>query len=150
MFLLCFVTIQTNYCFDEKKFIEKLTFCKFNKTFFKFMDLELIREYCLSKSSVTESTPFDETTLVFKVLNKIFCLLSPNPPFSINLKCLPEKAIELREEYEEIRPGFHMNKKHWNTVELEGNLSWELLKEMIDDSYRLVVEKMPKKDRGSL
>ena len=114
------------------------------------MDLELIREYCLSKSSVTESTPFDETTLVFKVLNKIFCLLNPNLPFSINLKCLPEKAIELREEYEEIRPGFHMNKKHWNTIELEGNLSWELIKEMIDDSYRLVVEKMPKKDRGSL
>ncbi|MEE9431834.1 MAG: MmcQ/YjbR family DNA-binding protein [Melioribacteraceae bacterium] len=114
------------------------------------MDLELIREYCLSKPSVSESTPFNETTLVFKVLNKIFCLLNSNPPFSINLKCLPEKAIELREEYEEIRPGFHMNKKHWNTIELEGNLSWKLFKEMIDDSYRLVVEKMPKKDREKL
>ncbi|MCP5061500.1 MAG: MmcQ/YjbR family DNA-binding protein [Ignavibacteriae bacterium] len=114
------------------------------------MDIELIREYCLLKSSVTESTPFDETTLVFKVLNKIFCLLNSNTPFSINLKCLPEKAIELREEHEEIRPGFHMNKKHWNTVELEGNLSWELLKEMIDNSYSLVVEKMPKKDRDGL
>ncbi len=114
------------------------------------MDIELIREYCLSKPSVTESTPFDETTLVFKVLNKIFCLLNSNTPFSINLKCLPEKAIELREEHEEIRPGFHMNKKHWNTVELEGNLSWELLKEMIDNSYSLVVEKMPKKDRDGL
>jgi len=114
------------------------------------MDLELIREYCLSKPSVTESTPFDETTLVFKVINKMFCLLNPNPPFSINLKYLPEKAIELREEYEEICPGFHMNKKHWNTVELEGNLSWELIKEMIDDSYKLVVDKTSKKDRKNL
>jgi predicted DNA-binding protein (MmcQ/YjbR family) len=84
------------------------------------------------------------------VLNKIFCLLNPNPPFSLNLNCLPGKAIELREEYEEIRPGFHMNKKHWNTIELEGNLSWNLIKEMIDDSYSLVVEKIPKRDREKL
>ena len=114
------------------------------------MDLELIREYCLSKPATNESVPFNETTLVFKVMNKIFCLLNSNPPFSINLKCLPEKAIELREEYNEISPGFHMNKKHWNTIELEGNLSRDLIKEMIDDSYSLVVEKMPKKDREKL
>lgn len=114
------------------------------------MDLELIREYCLSKSSTTESTPFDEEIIVFKVFNKIFCLLNPNPPFSLNLKCLPEKAIELREEYEEISPGFHMNKKHWNTIELDGNLSWNLIKEMIDNSYNLVVKKMPKKHQEKL
>ena len=110
------------------------------------MDIEQLRDYCLSKRAATESFPFDNETLVFKVGNKMFCLTNIERAYSMNLKCDPEKAIELREEYDEIEPGFHMSKKHWNTVILEGSLSDEFLIKMIDESYNLVIEKMSKKE----
>jgi len=114
------------------------------------MDIEELRDYCLKKAKVTESFPFNEVTLVFKVGSKMFCLTNLNPPFSINLKCEPGRAIELREEYEEIMPGFHMNKKHWNTIDLEGNLSNKLIKKLISDSYMLVVNKLSIKEKNLL
>jgi len=86
------------------------------------LDIDKLRDHCLNKAGVSESFPFDDGTLVFKVGSKIFCLVNLTPPLSINLKCSPEKAIEFREEYEEIKPGYHMNKKHWNTISLEGKL----------------------------
>lgn len=114
------------------------------------MNIEEFREYCLSKKGTTEEFPFDEVTLVFKVLGKMYALTSLNKNFSVNLKCDPEKAIALREEYETIQPGYHMNKRHWNTVEMEGSLKIELLKEMIDHSYELVVSKLTKKQKEEL
>lgn len=114
------------------------------------MNVENVREYCLKKKAVTESFPFDDTTLVFKVVDKIFALLSLDYPHSINLKCDPQKAIELREYYDEIKPGYHMNKTHWNTVELTGTLNDKLIKELIDHSYDLVAFKLPKKIKEQL
>ena len=107
------------------------------------MDIETIREYILKKPDVTEGFPFGEDTLVFKAKNKIFFLTGlDNSPLQFNVKCDPDKAIQLREEYpESILPGFHMNKKHWNTVIVDGRLSAKQLNEMIDDSYSLVVKK---------
>lgn len=115
------------------------------------MNVEQLREYCLSKKAATESFPFDDKTLVFKVMNKIYALvgLERLPP-SVNLKCDPERAVELREAYDGlILPGYHMNKKLWNTVRLEG-LDDELIVELIDHSYDLVVAKLPKEDRMAL
>ncbi|RLD49686.1 MAG: MmcQ/YjbR family DNA-binding protein, partial [Bacteroidetes bacterium] len=80
------------------------------------MNIEELRNYCLSKPGVTEGFPFDETTLVFKVMDKMFALTDTHSEFSINLKCDPQKAIELREHYPTVKPGYHMNKKHWNTI----------------------------------
>lgn len=114
------------------------------------MNVENVREHCLNKKAVTESFPFDETTLVFKVADKIFALLSLDFPHSINLKCEPQKALELREYYDEIKPGYHMNKQHWNTVELTGTLNDKLIIELIDHSYDLVVFKLPKKIKEQL
>lgn len=112
------------------------------------MDIETLREYCLSKKAVTEDFPFGETTLVFRVKEKIFLLVSLDAdPLQFNAKCNPEKAIELREEYEAIQPGYHMNKKHWNTVVIDGSIPSKLIKEMIDDSYKLIVQALPKKVR---
>lgn len=113
------------------------------------MNIEEIRDYCLSKPATTEGFPFGEDTLVFKVHDKIYALANLNKSHSINLKCDPEKAIQLREQYTEIIPGFHMNKKHWNTVNLEGLLSVELIKELIDHSYDLVWGSLPKKLRDN-
>lgn len=114
------------------------------------MDIEIVRKYCLNKKGVTECFPFDETTLVFKVINKIFALLNLEFPHSINLKCDPVKAIELREKYEEIKPGHHMNKKHWNTLDLTGTLKDDLVCELIDHSYELVVKGLPRKQQKEL
>ena len=114
------------------------------------MNIDKLQKYCLNKNCVTEGFPFDEETLVFKVADKIFCLVNLTPPWSTNLKSDPEKAIELREEYEEIIPGFHMNKKHWNTVDLHGNLKESLIEELIDDSYNLVFAGLPKKIKDNL
>ena len=114
------------------------------------MNIEDLREYCLKKKEVTESFPFDETTLVFKVKNKIFALTDIENPLSINLKCDPEEAIELRERYTAVKPGYHMNKKLWNTIDIDGSIDEELILKWIDDSYRLIVEKLPKKDREGL
>lgn len=104
------------------------------------MNIEEIREYALSLPDVTEGFPFGESVLVFKIKSKMFLLLPLDEMVSqFNVKCNPEKAIELREEYPDtILPGYHMNKKHWNTVIVDGRLSSKQLKEMISESYRLV------------
>lgn len=115
------------------------------------MNIEILREYCLSKKAATEGFPFGEETLVFKVMDKIFLLVSLNAnPLQFNAKCEPGKAIELREEYDAVKPGYHMNKKHWNTIIIDGSLSTKLIKEMIDDSYSLIVQSLPKKSREAL
>jgi predicted DNA-binding protein (MmcQ/YjbR family) len=115
------------------------------------MDIETVRLHCLAKAGTSESFPFDETTLVIKVLDKMFILISLEEDASINVKCDPERAIELRTEYPEaILPGYHMNKQHWNTVKLRAGLSRQLVLEMIDHSYALVVASLPKKKRDSL
>ena len=111
-------------------------------------NIEELRDYCMAKDGVTESFPFDSETLVFKVQNKMFALAGINTrPLSINLKCNPEKAIELREQYECVKPGFHMNKQHWNTVIVDGSVNKKVIKEWIDDSYQLVVASIPKKKK---
>ncbi|HRX93563.1 MAG TPA: MmcQ/YjbR family DNA-binding protein [Chitinophagaceae bacterium] len=103
------------------------------------MDIEILREYCLSKPGAEESLPFGPDTLVFKVKGKIFLLTGlDNEPLRFNVKCDPEKALELREEYACVQPGYHMNKKHWNTIVVDGTVSSRLLKEWIDSSYKLV------------
>jgi len=108
------------------------------------MDIEILREYCLSKPDVTECFPFDNVTLVFKINGKMFALTNiDDNELSINLKCDPEKAIDLREHYPCVLPGYHMNKKYWNTVIVDGTVTDELLKEWIDDSYNLVKGKFP-------
>jgi predicted DNA-binding protein (MmcQ/YjbR family) len=109
------------------------------------MNIEDIREYCLSKKGVTEEFPFDETTLVFKVAGKMFLLTDLTGDLSLNLKCDPERAIELREHYPAILPGYHMNKKYWNTVMIDGTLSKTFIFQLIDESYERVVEKLPRK-----
>lgn len=114
------------------------------------MNAEEIRTYCLSKNLATESFPFGPSALVFKVAGKMFALLSLEFPLSINLKCDPEKALELREHHPEITLGYHMNKKHWNTVALEDFFDEALLKSLIDHSYNLVVKKLPSKDKKRL
>jgi predicted DNA-binding protein (MmcQ/YjbR family) len=114
------------------------------------MNIEEFREYCLIKKGVTESFPFDETTLVFKVMDRMFALTDTLDKFSINIKCDPEKAVELRERYPAVTPGYHMNKKHWNTVQIDGSVSDELLIKWIDESYDLIVAKLPKSVRGKL
>lgn len=109
------------------------------------MDIETLRTYCISKNGVTESFPFDNDTLVFKVGDKIFLLAALNEnPLQINVKCQPEKAIELRERYpNNVFPGYHMNKKHWNTISLF-NLSSPLIMSFIDESYQLVFQGLSK------
>lgn len=110
------------------------------------MDIESLRKYSLSKPDVTEGFPFGEDTLVFKVAGKIFLLAALDEyPLRVNLKCDPEKAIELREKYDSVLPGYHMNKTHWNTVIVDGSFSVNELKEWIDDSYLLIVGSLPKK-----
>ncbi|HEY3389564.1 MAG TPA: MmcQ/YjbR family DNA-binding protein [Prolixibacteraceae bacterium] len=111
------------------------------------MDVEAIRAYCLTKKGVEEGFPFDDTTLVIKVGGKIFVLLNLEGDPSMNLKCDPGKAIDLREANPAIIPGFHMNKKHWNTIILDGSLSKSLILEMIDHSYDLVFQSLPIKLR---
>ena len=103
------------------------------------MDIEQLRDYCLQKNGAEEGFPFGVDTLVFKINKKIFLLAALDErPLQFNVKCAPQKAIELREEYPAILPGFHMNKKHWNTVIVDGSLPAKLLREMIDSSYALV------------
>ncbi len=114
------------------------------------MDIESFRAYCLSFPGVTEHFPFDENTLVFKVLGKMFALCDVENFASFNVKCDPEKAIELRERYEQVIPGYHMSKVHWNTVRIEGEADDRLLESWIDDSYELVVASLPKKLSSTL
>ena len=115
------------------------------------MNIEDIRKYCLSLSGTEEDYPFGEDTLVFKVAGKIFALASLDSiPLHINLKCDPETAIELREMYEAVIPGYHMNKKHWNTVILDGTIKAKELKEWIKNSYNLVVNGLSKSAKKKL
>ena len=114
------------------------------------MHIEAFREYCLQLPGATEDFPFGEETLVFKVRGKIFALTHIDTFESINLKCDPEKAVELREQYEAVLPGYHMNKKHWNTVLTDGSVPDLLLKEWTKESYELVVQSLPKKVREGL
>jgi predicted DNA-binding protein (MmcQ/YjbR family) len=114
------------------------------------MDIELLRDYCLSKPHVSEGFPFDENTLVFKVGGKMFLLTDLEDAFSINIKCDPEMVPELRERYPCVLPGFHMNKKHWNTILMDGSVSDELLMQWIDDSYTLVYASLPARLRKIL
>lgn len=113
------------------------------------MNIESAREYCLSLPLVTECFPFDETTLVFKVIDKMFAVLSLDDPDRIVLKCEPEHAIELREKYSEIEGAWHFNKKYWNQLDFSGSLTDDLIKELIRHSYAEVVKKMPLKTRKS-
>lgn len=110
------------------------------------MYAEDIRTYALSKDNVEEGTPFGEETLVYKVNGKIFLLLSlDSDPVSFNVKCDPDLAMELRESYAFVKPGYHMNKKHWNTIQVEGSVKPKQLKEWIDHSYDLVAHPKKKK-----
>jgi len=113
------------------------------------MDLAKFREYCLSKSRATEGTPFGPDTLVFKVGGKIFAIASiDDVPARVNLKCDPDLALELRDRYEQVRPGYHMNKKHWNTIDIESDIPNSEIRKMIDHSYDLVVASLPKVKRS--
>ena len=116
------------------------------------MDIETFRNYCISKKGVTEEFPFGPDNLVFKVMGKMFALTSLDKiPLSANLKCDPERAIELREIHDgDIIPGYHMSKKHWNTVFLESRLPPQLIYQLVDQSYDLVVSGLTKKMRAEL
>jgi len=115
------------------------------------MNTETLRLYCISKPGATESFPFDESTLVFKVGGKIFALLDiDSQPTTVNLKCEPERAVQLREEHAAVVPGFHMNKRHWNTVTLGSSLRSSDLHDWIDHSYELVVKSLSKAARSEL
>lgn len=114
------------------------------------MNIEDFREYCMGKPGVTEEFPFDEVTLVFKVMGKMFALTNLDGDWSLALKCDPQRAIDLREQFPAIQPGYHMSKVHWNTVMMDGSLPQPLVLEMIDHSYQLVVDKLPKKVKDVL
>ena len=109
------------------------------------MNIEELREYCISKKGVSDSFPFDESTLVFKVMGKMFALTGINNFVSINLKCDPLYALELRADYAGIQPGYHMSKKHWNTVSINEDISDQMIYNLIDDSYDLIVKGLTKK-----
>src|SRR5213080_2981600 len=115
------------------------------------MDLAHVREYCLSKPRATEGTPFGPDVLVFKVRGKMFALAAlEEVPTTVNLKCDPDLALELRDRYEQIQPGYHMNKKHWNTVEIESGIPDAEVRKMIDHSYDLVVQSLPRAIRSKI
>lgn len=114
------------------------------------MNVEDFRDYCLSKKGVTESFPFDNSTIVFKIGGKLFALAGIEFFASVNLKCDPERSIELRETFNGIKPGFHMNKKHWNTVTVDSDVPNQLLLELIDHSFELVYKSLTKKIRDGL
>lgn len=114
------------------------------------MNIETIRLYCLSLKGVTESFPFDEVTLVFKVANKMFALTNLDGPLSVNIKCDPDEAITLREQYMAVTPGYHMNKAHWNTVMVDGSIPDKNIKLWILNSYNLILSSLPKKVQQSI
>jgi predicted DNA-binding protein (MmcQ/YjbR family) len=112
------------------------------------MNAESFRAHCLSKSGTTEGTPFGPDNIVFKVQGKMFALLALDEvPARVNLKCDPDLALELRDRYEQVEPGYHMNKKHWNTVVLDGVIPEREVRKMIDHSYELVAQSLPKAKR---
>jgi predicted DNA-binding protein (MmcQ/YjbR family) len=114
------------------------------------MNIEQIREYCLSIPGVTEDMPFGDDTLVFRVADKIFALVNLDGETRINLKCDPARAIELREEHPAIIPGYHMNKQHWNTVIMDESLNRELVTSLIDHSCELIISGLPKAKKEEL
>jgi len=114
------------------------------------MDIVYFRDYCLAKPGTTEDMPFDNKVLVFKVMDKMYALTDVDLFTSINLKCDPSKALELRDRFDGINAGYHMNKKHWNTVECDGSVPDNLIKELTDHSYDLVVSKLTKKKKEEL
>jgi len=115
------------------------------------MDIEQLREYCLSKPGTEETLPFGPDTLVYKVVGKVFLLTGLDTEgLRFNVKCDPDKALELREQFSCVLPGYHMSKKHWNTIVVDGSVSTKQLKQWIDHSYELVVESLPKKVREEL
>ena len=115
------------------------------------MNLADYCEHCLELPGVEETMPFGPEVLVYKVGGKMFATAVPDEfPHAVNLKCDPERAIDLRDRYEDIRPGYHMNKRHWNTLMLRGTLPSKLVRELIDHSYALVVASLPKKVRDTL
>lgn len=115
------------------------------------MNIEQFRAYCLSKPGTSEDFPFDEVTLCLRVMGKIFAIAGLDAErLEVALKCDPDHAVELRERYAEVRPGWHMNKKHWNTVDFEGSLEPSLLRHLIDHSYEQVVKTLKKAEREGL
>lgn len=112
--------------------------------------MEELREHCLRKPGAEECFPFGEETLVFKVGGKVFLIASLTEGNQFNAKCDPERAVELRERHEEVQPGYHMNKRHWNTVRMDGALKAREIREMIDHSYAIVLDALPKKLREKL
>ena len=115
------------------------------------MFIDEIRDYCLSKKGVEECLPFGPETLVFKVMGKVFLLTGlDSKPIQFNVKCAPEKALELRANYSFVIPGYHMNKKHWNTIICDDSVNNKLIKQWIDDSYCLIVGSLPKKLKEEL
>jgi len=114
------------------------------------MNIETFRDYCIGKSGVSEEFPFDNETLVFKVGGKMFALTNIDVFESVNLKCDPMLALELREQYHAVVPGFHMNKKHWNTIKIDGSIPDNMLFEWVDHSYDLVYESLPQKIKENL
>lgn len=118
------------------------------------MNIQQFYEFCLAKKGVTEHFPFDEDTLVFKVGGKIFCLTSlkkwEEGDHSINLKCEPQRALELRAEYEAVEPGYHMSKIHWNTITFNSDVSDKMMCELINDSYDLIFKSLTKKIQAEI
>jgi predicted DNA-binding protein (MmcQ/YjbR family) len=114
------------------------------------VNIEEYRDFCVALKGTTEEFPFDENTLVFKVMGKMFSAIDVNTFESINLKCNPEKAIELRETYSAVLPGYHMNKKHWNTIVIDGSIDDKLFFQWTLDSYNLVVQSLTKKQKEEL
>lgn len=115
------------------------------------MNIEDLRLYCVSKAHVTESFPFDASTLVFKVADKMFALTGlERLPHAVNLKCDPEEAVLLRESFHSVTSAYHMNKKHWNTIVLESDMRGEEIKKWIDHSYNLVIKGLTKKKQKEL
>lgn len=114
------------------------------------MHIEAFREYCLQKPGVTEGFPFGGDVLVFKVMDKMFALMDVDAFESVNLKCDPDRAAQLREQYDAVQPGYHMSKKHWNTVLMDGSIADAVIYQWVDDSYDLVVASLPKKIQQEL
>lgn len=115
------------------------------------MNIDSFREYCLAKKGVTEDFPFDEVTLCLRVVGKIFAITGlDSEAFTVNLKCEPDYAVELRERHPEVQPGWHMNKKHWNTVDFEGSLDEKMLRHLVDHSYDQVVKSLKKSEMEML
>jgi predicted DNA-binding protein (MmcQ/YjbR family) len=114
------------------------------------VNIEIFRQHCLGKKGVTEEFPFGENVLVYKVMGKMFALTSIEDFSRISLKVDPENSVELQEKYPSVQPGYHLNKRHWITVLIDGSLSDKLIRGWIDDSYELVVQKLTKKEKSSL